>query len=138
MEWTGGCLCGDVHYRANVEPEWVGNCHCTICRKVSGAAFGTMAAFPRDGFEWTKGTPTYYQSSEKAKRGFCARCGSTLTWETSNIFSIFVGSLDRPEAMKPNGDFYTTTCLPWVKLDDDLPRFPGPDTTQWPGSKPGI
>jgi hypothetical protein len=53
MEWTGGCLCGDVRYRATGEAEWVGNCHCTICRKVSGAAFGTMAVFSNDAFERT-------------------------------------------------------------------------------------
>ena len=136
MEWTGGCLCGEVRYCATGEADHVGNCHCTFCRRVSGAAFGTMAVFPEEAFAWTKGALTYYQSSEKARRGFCGRCGSTLTWETPTIFSIFIGSLDRPEALAPSADLYVSTCLPWVKLDDKLPRFPGPDTTQWPGSKP--
>lgn len=138
MRWSGGCLCGNVLYRATTEAEWVGNCHCTICRKVSGAAFGTMVVFAVHAFKWTKAAPAYYQSSGKAKRGFCTRCGSTLAWETANIFSIFIGSLDRPEALKPRADCYTTSCLPWVKLDDDLPRFPGPDMTQWPGSQPAV
>ena len=46
MEWTGGCLCGAVRYRATVDPIRVVNCHCGMCRRASGAAFLTHVHFP--------------------------------------------------------------------------------------------
>ena len=122
MEWTGGCLCGDVRYRASQDPKWVGSCHCTMCRKISGAAFSTYAVYSRETFEWTKGVPTLYRSSEPTSRGFCANCGSTLSWETAETFGVMVGSLDRPEDVRPECHTYTGTWLPWIKMDDGLPR----------------
>lgn len=123
MEWTGGCLCGDVRYRASEDPEWVGNCHCSMCRKQNGAAFSTYAVFSPETFEWTKGMPTLYRSSQEVDRGFCARCGSTLSWESAEYFGVTVGSLDKPEDIRPECHTNTTTWLPWIKMDDDLPRL---------------
>ena len=37
MTWTGGCLCGRLRYRADAEPVRAVICHCSICRRVSGA-----------------------------------------------------------------------------------------------------
>lgn len=125
MEWTGGCLCGDVRYRAAQDPEWVGSCHCTMCKKNSGAAFTTYAVFPREAFEWTKGAPAHYRSSDTTARGFCVRCGSTLSWEAADIFSVAVGSLDRPEDVQPVCHTNTGTWLPWIMMDDGLPRLEG-------------
>ena len=43
--YEGGCLCGDIRYRATSEPEFVTHCHCQMCRKHSGALFATDAGF---------------------------------------------------------------------------------------------
>ncbi len=50
MAWTGGCLCGEVRYRAEADPFRVVHCHCGACRRLSGAAFLTFVAFKADGF----------------------------------------------------------------------------------------
>ncbi len=126
MEWTGGCLCGEVRFRATEDPEWVGHCHCTTCQKFTGSAFQTSGRFARDAFEWTKGRPTLYKSSERATRGFCARCGSSLTWETADALYVLVGSLDRAGDVQPEGHVWTKSWLSWLKLDDGLPRGLGP------------
>ena len=52
MEWTGGCLCGAVRYRATVGPIRAVNCHCGMCRRASGAAFLTHVHFPIGAFTW--------------------------------------------------------------------------------------
>ena len=122
MEWSGGCFCGDVRYQANQDPEWVGSCHCTICRKFNGAAFSTYAVFSPANFSWTKGEPTYYKT-QNVTRGFCSRCGSTLSWENEKVFGVLAGSLDQPENLKPETHTYTSTWLPWIKMDDGLPRL---------------
>ncbi len=124
MEWTGGCLCGDIRFRITKDPEWAGHCHCSICRKQSGAPYTTGVQFAIEAFEWTKGEPVHFRDQVGADRGFCAHCGSSITWESpAGGFLVFVGGLDRAEDVHPDGHGYTSTMLPWVKLDDGLPQY---------------
>jgi len=127
MEWTGGCLCGAVAFKATADPLRAVNCHCGMCRKHSGAAFLTFVHFPADAFTWTKGEVTRYGSSAEADRGFCRTCGSTLTMHETVLgarVQVTLGSLDRPEDVRPDDHVWTVSQLPWLKIDDDLPRFP--------------
>lgn len=126
MEWAGGCLCGAVRYRATADPIRAVNCHCRMCRRESGAAFLTHVHFPIDDFSWTTSEPTRYRSSSEAERGFCNRCGSTLTMYESVLndrVQVTLGSLDRPEDIRPDDHVWAESQLPWLKIDDDLPRF---------------
>jgi len=126
MEWTGGCLCGAVRYRATVDPIRAVSCHCGMCRKHSGAAFLTHVHFPVAAFTWTKGEPTIYRSSADAGRGFCARCGSTLLMHEDVLedrVQVTLGSLDRPQDVRPDDHVWTQDQLPWLVIEDDLPRF---------------
>jgi hypothetical protein len=127
MEWTGGCLCGAVRYRATVDPIRAVNCHCGMCRRASGAAFLTHVHFPIGAFTWSQGYPTRYRSSSEAERGFCNRCGSTLTMHETVLddrVQVTLGSLDRPDNVRPDDHVWTGSQLPWLRIDDDLPRFP--------------
>ena len=127
MEWTGRCLCGAVRYRATEDPIRAVNCHCGMCRRLSGAAFLTHVHFRIGDFTWTKGKPTRYRSSAEAGRGFCNQCGSTLTmYETvlDDRVQVTLGSLDRPENARPDDHVWTEEQLAWLHIDDDLPRFP--------------
>ena len=125
MEWIGGCLCGSIRYRASEAPQWAAHCHCSMCRKVSGAPFLTFMEFPQGTFEWTQGEPVRYQSSPGVIRGFCSSCGSTLTYEPDGMLFVSVGSLDEPRHVQIESHCYTKGRLPWVKLADGLPDFPG-------------
>src|SRR5207249_145423 len=40
MTVGGSCLCGDVAFEL-VPGDWMGHCHCSMCRKAHGAAFAT-------------------------------------------------------------------------------------------------
>ncbi len=127
MEWTGGCLCGAVRYRATADPVRAVNCHCGMCRRSSGAAFLTFVHFPGGAFTWTSGEPTVYRSSAEAGRGFCAACGSTLMMHESVLgdrVQVTLGSLDRPHDIRPDDHVWTDSQLPWLHIEDDLPRFP--------------
>ncbi len=124
MAITGGCLCGEVRYRAYGEALWVVHCHCRWCQRVSGAAFLTYVGFRTEDLEWTAGAPAIYRSSEGVARGFCARCGSSLTFERparGNV-DICVGSLDDPNAILPQEHIFTDHKRAWLHLDDGLPR----------------
>jgi hypothetical protein len=126
MEWTGGCLCGAVRYRAGTDPIRVVNCHCGICRRISGAAFMTFVHFPADEFAWTGAQPTRYRSSADAERGFCSVCGSTLSMHETVLtdrVQVSLGSLDRPDLVRPDDHVWTSSQLPWLEVVDNLPRF---------------
>jgi hypothetical protein len=135
MEWTGGCLCGSIRYRASEAPQWAAHCHCGMCRKLSGAPFCTFVEFPAGIFEWTQGKPAQYQSSNRVIRGFCPNCGSTLTYEPDELFFISLGSLDQPEHVQIESHCYTKSQLPFIKLADGLPHYPGPRGGK--GGRPG-
>ncbi len=127
MIWTGGCLCGAARYRADADPLRVVICHCGICRRISGAPMLCFVHFPASAFIWLVGRPTRYRSSLGAERGFCARCGSTLTMHEAVLadrVQVALGSLDRPDLVRPDDHVWTQSQLPWLRISDDLPRFP--------------
>ncbi len=136
-EYTGGCLCGAVRYRAAAEPRYATHCHCAMCRRSSGAPMVTWVAFPTASLTYTLGAPRLYRSSDTAERGFCAACGSQLTFryqEGSDEIDISAGSLDDPDAIiAPRDHLWTSSQVAWLKIDDDLVRYPrGRDFTAGP------
>ena len=76
----GGCLCGRIRYAVDGEIGEVSHCHCSMCRRIHGAAFATYGAVPRENFRWVSGAGTVkrYRSSTTLERTFCGNCGSTL------------------------------------------------------------
>jgi len=124
--WEGGCLCGDVRYRARGAPKWVAWCHCESCRRHSGAAAAAFAAFDEPDLETTRGAITRFASSPGMQRGFCARCGSTLTCQGGQRpgeVHLHVGSLDHPERLPPpTAQFFPEERLPWFPKDCVAPR----------------
>ena len=122
----GGCLCGAVRYRVSERPLLVEYCHCSMCRRAAGAPVVVWADFPRSSVTWTKGSPSHYTSSANVRRGFCATCGSALTFDNQhNIqkISLTVGTLDHPEKLAPRQHIYSEEHMPWLNLEDSLPRF---------------
>ncbi len=126
MEWTGGCLCGAIRYRASQAPQWASYCHCGMCRKVSGAPFMGFVEFLAGTLQWTQGQPGQYRSSEGVIRRFCSNCGSSLTFEADGMVFISLGSLDFPEHVVVERHCYSKDRLPGIALADGLPQFPGP------------
>lgn len=124
----GGCLCGAVRYRARGRPTQVNHCHCRMCQRASGAPLVTWATFPADRVEWIKGAPARRRSSDIAERGFCAACGSALLWQEDarrDMIDLTAGTLDRPEAVRPQDHIWTESAVPWLAIADGLPRYSG-------------
>ena len=55
-----GCLCGAIRYAIAVPIEEIVLCHCTHCRKSSGAGASANSPVPSERFELTKGEPKHY------------------------------------------------------------------------------
>jgi hypothetical protein len=120
----GSCLCGAVRFEVACELRPPDACHCTQCRKHSGHIFVSTdvprAAVTVHGSE----NVAWYRSSEKARRGFCAKCGSSLFWDPigKDWTGIAMGAFDKPTNTRlhihvnvaDKGDYYDIT--------DDLPQ----------------
>ena len=89
---TGSCLCRAVTFELHGRLRPVFVCHCTQCRKTSGH-FWAATAVDRKGLRMTSGDGLrWYRSSERAQRGFCATCGSSLFWQEDGAESISVAA----------------------------------------------
>lgn len=126
MELQGGCLCGAIRYKVDVEGGVVDYCHCRMCQRASGAPVVAWAQVAPARFTVTKGAPKTYESSRIASRHFCGACGSQVFMSDPGGHSIgfSLGTLDEPERVQPTVHGWTSAQLSWLHLEDDLPRYP--------------
>jgi hypothetical protein len=123
----GRCKCGAVRYRLSGPPTYAGICHCDDCRRATGGAYVPWIGLRPDNFVVTEGKMAEYESSPGIFRGFCARCGSSLTFrgEGWNDIAITVASLDEPDAVTPESNVYLRERLHWVAINDDMRNYDG-------------
>jgi len=56
--------------------------------------------------EWTRGAPKNFQSSPMVQRGFCANCGTPLTYQHGEgAPSLAIGAFDHPDAIVPTVEY---------------------------------
>jgi hypothetical protein len=122
----GGCFCGAIRYEAKGTPFHATNCHCSICRRTSGAPFVAWFSVPKASFRILSGEPTRFRSSAKGMRSFCLSCGTPLKCELEDFpdeIDITTCSLDNPETVPPQDHTQTGRKLAWVKLAGGLPPY---------------
>ena len=95
---SGGCQCGAIRFHASRFGR-SSICHCRMCQKAFGGIFGVLVT--AHDLEWTRGNPRRFASSNKVRRGFCAECGTPLTFETGGPIEIAVGAFDDPNVVRP-------------------------------------
>lgn len=122
---TGSCQCGDVRFSAPAPPVHANHCHCLDCQKQSGAAMMSWVTFRRNELVWENQPPERYESSNTARRGFCPRCGSTVTWESvskTDYVDVAAGLMDG----SPDVDFaehlFWARHRDWLDIGDPLPK----------------
>jgi len=96
----GSCLCQKVQYQVNAEPIHVASCHCLMCQKHHGAAFGTYLSVKKENLKYTEGESELksYNSSSTIIRKFCGTCGSSIEWSGSpdepDIVALTLATID--------------------------------------------
>jgi hypothetical protein len=122
---SGGCLCGGVRYRVDGPLSDVGACHCSQCRKTTGHFFvATSCERSALHFESDE-TLAWYDSSPKARRGFCSRCGSSLFWQGNgrDDIDILAGTLDMPTGLKMTDHIFVADKGDYYEIADGLPQY---------------
>ena len=127
----GSCLCGKVRYSVESLRGSPAYCHCTMCQKFHGSAFGTYVGVDDGGFQWLAGEERVrsYHSSENARRTFCGDCGSPLQMVfrsgAREIIDIALGSVDGDPNVQPSSHIFVADQAVWHKITDDLPQKQG-------------
>ena len=121
---TGSCNCGAVSFTLTQVPTEATACHCSQCRKQSGHYFAS-ANVPKAAVEISgEENLTWYQSSEKVRRGFCSRCGSWLFWEPvrRDWTSVALGSLNGSTKLKLERHIFVAHKGDYYTISDGLPQ----------------
>ena len=65
--------------------------------------------------------PTHFQSSNRARRGFCRECGTPLTFEPDDgPVELAIGAFDAPARIPPTIQHAMDARLPWLSELDSL------------------
>jgi len=127
MKIAGGCHCGAVRYEINGEALTHALCHCSDCRRHSGAPMVAWAMFPSDAVKTTKGTAKTYASSTDGRRYFCADCGTGLFYTNAAILpgitDVQSATFDDPNALPARAHIQTAERIGWMAEAHDLPMF---------------
>ena len=132
MNLEGGCACGALRYKLTAEPLIVHACHCRDCQRLTGSAFVTNIWIEKKFVvAGGAGVPKSFKLSGGSGKPnevfFCDRCGTYL-WSKyyaspGDTVLLRVGTLDRPEAIKPDVHIFTRSKLPWLNLPKEVPAF---------------
>ena len=124
--YLGGCLCAGVRYQASGTVSTLCFCHGASCRRASGAPMVSWGTFARANFRLTRGSLAEYRSSPAVTRGFCAACGTALTYRNdarAAEIDVTLATLDDPTLLAPQMHLWVGDKLPWVSIDDGRPQF---------------
>ena len=128
VTFHGGCFCGGVRFEAT-EIFDAGYCHCSICRRFSGAPLVVWANAPGRAFRVTAGETCAFSSSDHWERHFCPTCGApvfgrhpTPPADGSDLVCFSTTSLDDSEGIRPTAHIWFGSRLSYFDVKDDLPR----------------
>ena len=124
MTHKGSCLCGAVTFEVEGELKPGDACHCHQCRRQSGH-YWASTNIPRDKLTvHGMDKVTWFQSSEKIRRGFCGTCGSVLFWDPPHLdwTSIALGAFDAPTGTHLEMHIFTSQKGDYYEIADGLPQ----------------
>lgn len=122
----GGCHCGAVRYEMPAEAAHAALCHCSDCRRHSGAPMVMWGLVAQETITITGEVGTY-ASSEQGRRQFCPACGTSLFYLNETIFpgmiDVQTATLDYPNEIAPTAQIQTAERIGWMEGADALPAF---------------
>ncbi len=121
----GHCLCGAIHFRIEGDALWVAHCHCESCRRNTGSAVATFVGFRPSQVQYLSGPRKIFESSPGVRRGFCADCGTPLSYETDRLadeIHLYLSTLNKPEKFPAQFHVFYAERVPWFEIADELAR----------------
>ncbi|WP_263144959.1 GFA family protein [Pseudomonas sp. RIT-PI-AD] len=129
MNIEGQCHCGQVAYRAEIDPQKVAICHCNDCQALTGCAFRISVSTPREAISLSGTPPKVYRKIAESGRArllyFCADCGSPLFSSGEDPdqgeWGIRWGSIRQRRELAPQRQKWCRSAVDWLDRIDALP-----------------
>ncbi|KNG92502.1 GFA family protein [Pseudaestuariivita atlantica] len=128
MTTRGYCHCRATTWAFEGPPTWSCYCHCDDCRRNCASPVVAWLGMPLRDFEWTGAAPETRQSSEGVRRHFCATCGTPMGFEAAHYaggMHLYAATMERPQTFVPEFHVNWQAKLPWLAMEDDLPKYDG-------------
>jgi len=124
MNKDGTCLCGQIQYEADIDPNTTTICHYTDCQINSGTAFGYVVGAVNNSFKLLRGNLSFYiklaDSGSKRELAFCSKCGTRMFARPvkgkTGFFGLRVGTIRQRRSLHPKLQAWKKSCLDWVKF----------------------
>jgi hypothetical protein len=126
---TGGCLCGAVRYSISAEPVTVRVCWCRVCQYTAAGNGTVNGTFPSHAVTIVGATSDYVSIADSGAtmhRRFCPTCGTHLFSAAEprpHLIVVRVGTLDKPETVRPLVTIWASRAPTWACIDESLPRI---------------
>lgn len=125
---TGYCLCKNVRFGFETKPTDVSVCHCSLCRLMTGSAFGVYAKVSDVELTLTNGADHLksYDVTDKLSTQFCQVCGSTLFARHADYPSfvyVSLGAMAEGSDIRPMYHEFVGSKAGWFDIQDSLPKF---------------
>jgi len=123
-EVSGGCACGRVRYRVQIDNDEAYLCHCRMCQRATGGVSIAFKNVKKADVAWER-EPDWYQSSPIAQRPYCRECGTSLgfAFPDGENMDVTVGSLDDPSRYRPKHHFGAESLhRAWINTEG-LPEY---------------
>ena len=123
----GSCLCGGVRFELSgwLSPIWM--CHCSLCRKRSGAASNAKLLAPKANLTWLAGGDLLqvYTSPRGWPTTFCRSCGSPAPQLHlgGGAYRVPAGSLDDDPGVRVESHIFVASKAPWDEIAGSAPQF---------------
>lgn len=114
--------------RSSGGPDTVAYCHCSDCRRLTGAPVAVFAAFDAEALAFSPPLGAAVSHSPGVERWFCTACGSPLAAKFDYLpgqIYVPVGILDQADDVVPEIHCHHEARLQWLDITDDLPRIAG-------------
>jgi hypothetical protein len=125
----GECLCGNVKFEIEEEIRNLYQCHCSLCRKVTGAAANAAAFVQATAFRWVSGEKDIrsYKKPTGFRSDLCSLCGSPVpnSLRGSGMVWIPAGLLDELVISRISAHLHTKSAAPWEQESAECVRLDG-------------
>ena len=123
---AGECLCGAVRYLVADAFTYALNCHCSQCRRATGAAFKPFAGIERRKLRLARGEEKLlvFGDAAAAHDVHCGSCGSLLysVVRGGAFVHVTLGTLVDEPTIRPTRHIFVGSKAPWFTITDDLPQ----------------
>lgn len=123
MKIDGGCHCGQIKFRAEVDTDHILICHCTDCQTLSGSAYRTVAPAKEGTLEIISGKLKMYEKTAEDDsiriQTFCPDCGTPIYSSppqgTPGFFWIRVGAIKQRDQLVPKNQIWARSSQTWTQ-----------------------